>query len=496
MPLIVKDRVRENSVTSGTGTITLTGAVSSFQTFSSAIGNGNTTYYGITEQNTSNFEVGIGTVGAGTLTRDTVLESSNSGSLVNFGSAAKDVFCTYPAEKSVDIETPQTLTNKTISGASNTITNLPLTTGVTGVLPEANGGTGTTVGYNGFKNRIINGSMQIDQRNAGAGVTVNAEAYIFTLDRWSAFGQATDGVYTIQRSTTAPVGFVNSLLATVTTADASIGASQFYILRHGIEGLNVADLNWGTANASTVTLSFWVRSSLTGTFSGSLANASYNRAYPFTYTINSANTWEQKSITIAGDTTGTWATDNTAGINLYFDLGSGSSNKGTAGAWTGTGLIGVTGSVNLIGTSGATLNITGVQLEKGSTATSFDYRPYGTELALCQRYLPAYNATTSGVQFVATGGGFLSSSVAGFTVVFQVTPRTNVTGITVSSPSHFNFSDNVTGAECTVVNFSYTGLNCCYINATAGGAFSATYRAASLYSVNSSAQILFNGCEL
>jgi hypothetical protein len=288
---------------------------------------------------------------------------------------------------------------------------MPITlNGDTGITTPSYGGTDAAeylVPVTAFKNRIINGAMQVDQRNSGASVTVNAEAYIFTLDRWSAFGQATDGVYTIQRSTTAPVGFVNSLLATVTTADASIGASQFYILKHGIEGLNVADLNWGTANASTVTLSFWVRSSLTGTFSGSLANASYNRAYPFTYTINSANTWEQKSITIAGDTTGTWATDNTAGINLYFDLGSGSSNKGTAGAWTGTGLIGVTGSVNLIGTSGATLNITGVQLEKGSTATSFDYRPYGTELMLCQRYFqrtPAFFAiTTPGTETDVTG---------------------------------------------------------------------------------------------
>jgi hypothetical protein len=101
MALIIKDRVRENSVTSGTGTLTLTGAPQAFQTFSSVIGNGNTTYYTITETGTGNFEVGLGTVGAGTLTRDTVLESSNAGSLVNFGSAAKDVFCTYPAEKAI-----------------------------------------------------------------------------------------------------------------------------------------------------------------------------------------------------------------------------------------------------------------------------------------------------------------------------------------------------------------------------------------------------------
>jgi hypothetical protein len=246
-----------------------------------------------------------------------------------------------------------------------------------------------------LKNRIINGDMRIDQRNAGASVTINTAAYTFTMDRWGAYGQATDGVYTVQRSTTAPTGFVNSLLATVTTADASIGASQFYILRHPIEGYNIADLNWGTANAATVTLSFWVRSSLTGTFSGSLTNGGYTRSYPFSYTISVANTWEQKSITIAGDTTGTWTTDNTAGINVYIDLGSGSSNKGTAGAWTGSGLVGTTGSVNLIGTNGATFYITGVQLEVGTSATPFERRLYNQELANCQRYC----------QVLAGGGG-------------------------------------------------------------------------------------------
>lgn len=106
MPLIVKDRVREASVSSGTGTLTLTGAPTSFQTFSSAIGNGNTTYYAITEAGTGNFEVGLGTVGAGTLARNTVLESSNAGALVNFGTGAKDVFCTYPAEQSVYFNAP------------------------------------------------------------------------------------------------------------------------------------------------------------------------------------------------------------------------------------------------------------------------------------------------------------------------------------------------------------------------------------------------------
>jgi hypothetical protein len=274
----------------------------------------------------------------------------------------------------------------------------------------------------GFKNRIINGAMVIDQRNAGAAVTINSVAYTYGLDRWSGLGQATDGVFTIQRSTVAPAGFINSFLSTVTTADASIGASQFYILRHAIEGFNIADLGWGAAGAATVTLSFWVRSSLTGSFSGSLTNSAYNRAYPFSFTINAANTFEYKTITIAGDTSGTWLTDSGIGISVYFDLGSGSSNKGTANAWNAGGLTGVTGSVNLIATNGATFYITGVQLEKGSTATSFDYRPYGTELALCQRYYQRYSYVGIDGYAVGSGSGNALSSSFWWTVQMRAAP--------------------------------------------------------------------------
>ena len=238
----------------------------------------------------------------------------------------------------------------------------------------------------GMRNRIINGAMMIDQRNAGAAVTLNLTANIYTLDRWRCRGESVDGVFTVQRSTVAPGGFVNSLLATVTTADASLGAGQIYALQQLIEGYNVSDLGWGTANASPVTLSFWVRSSVTGTFSGSFRNSAANRSYPFTYTISSANTFEYKTITIDGDTTGTWLTDNSTGIFLTWSLGVGSTYQGSSGVWSAANYFSTTGATNLIATSGATFYITGVQLEKGSTATSFDYRPYGTELALCERY--------------------------------------------------------------------------------------------------------------
>ena len=163
----------------------------------------------------------------------------------------------------------------------------------------------TQAQYTGFKNRLINSAMVIDQRNAGASVTINTSTDAYTLDRFSCIGQTTDGVYTVARSSVAPAGFINSLLATVTTADSSIGASQFYDISQFIEGFNVADFGWGTASAATATLSFWVRSSVTGVFGGSFRNGSFNRSYPFTYTVSAANTWEYKTITVAGDTSGT-----------------------------------------------------------------------------------------------------------------------------------------------------------------------------------------------
>jgi len=239
----------------------------------------------------------------------------------------------------------------------------------------------------GMKNRIINGAMIIDQRNAGAAVTINNTANTYTIDRWNAVGALSDGVFTVDQDTTAPTGFTNSAKITVTTADASIGADQSYMFTQFIEGFNVADLGWGTASAKTITISFWVQSSVTGTFGGALNNSDNSRGYPFTYAISAANTWEYKTVTIAGDTSGTWLTNSSRGIALRFGFGIGSSRVATAGAWTGTSSIyGATGQTQLISTLNATWYITGVQLEVGSTATSFDYRPYGTELALCQRY--------------------------------------------------------------------------------------------------------------
>ena len=318
--------------------------------------------------------------------------------------------------------------------------------GTSGITSPTYNGTVTaeySVPVTAFKNRIINGAMLIDQRNNGASVTINSASNTYTLDRWIGYGQATDGVYTIQQSSTAPTGFSKSLLATVTTADSSVGATQIYTLRYKIEGLNLTDLNWGTANAATVTLSFWVRSSVTGTFGGSILNDGQSRSYPFSYTISSANTWEQKTITIAGDTSGTWLTTNGIGMDLFFSLGMGSTYSGTASTWSGTNYYSVTGSTNLISTLNATLYITGVQLEKGSTATSFDYRPYGTELALCQRYFYMHvNGAVNGNN-LAIGMGIYYSTVELDTIVqFPVTMRTTPTLYAASGTDYYVFYRN------------------------------------------------------
>jgi hypothetical protein len=243
---------------------------------------------------------------------------------------------------------------------------------------------GAAASPNVLKNRIINGAMTFDQRNAGASVTLTNTG-VYTVDRWQGV-EDTDGGMTAQQDSSAPAGFVNSLKCTTTTADGSLSATQYAVVLQKIEGTNISDLAWGTANARTVTLSFWVRSSLTGTFGGSLSNSANNRSYPFTYTISVADTWEQKSITIAGDTSGTWLTTTGVGINIHFGLGVGSTYSGTAGAWAGAQFLSATGATSVIGTLNATFYITGVQLEQNTSATPFERRLYGQELANCQRY--------------------------------------------------------------------------------------------------------------
>jgi hypothetical protein len=307
----------------------------------------------------------------------------------------------------------------------------------------------------GFKNRIINGGMVLDQRNAGASVTPTNGQYL--VDRFTtALTQASK--FTAQQSTTAPVGFTNSLKITSSSA-YSVISTDYFGIGQVIEGFNVADLGWGTANAKTVTLSFQVYSSLTGTFGGAIFNDSANRSYPFTYTISSANTWTTASVTIAGDTTGTWATNNTGGMKIYFNLGTGSTYSGTAGAWAGTFYLSATGATSVVGTNGATFYITGVQLEKGSTATSFDYRPYQTELALAQRYYAKFSSL-SGV-YVGFGSGVSTATTSAAIVVkYPVRMRSAPT----ISQSNSGLYDGGSIPAVTSIGTSYYGDESVFAN--------------------------------
>jgi len=285
-----------------------------------------------------------------------------------------------------------------------------------------------------FKNRIINGDMRIDQRNAGAsqawGSTTVAGNYAgYSVDRWAIqnySSTASTGVaFTTQQnagSVTPPAGFVNYIGATVTTAQASLSATTVSRVYQLIEGLNTADLGWGTANAKTVTLSFWVRSSLTGTFGGMLLNSAANRCYVFSYSIPTANTWTQISVTIAGDTTGTWLTTNGIGISVNFSLGANSASLGTAGSWGSTLFYGPTGQTNVISTSGATFYITGVQLEVGTSATGFEYVDYTTQLAMCQRYYEVIKTTLYSVYGMYAASSYFVTPQFKFSVTKRATP--------------------------------------------------------------------------
>ena len=235
----------------------------------------------------------------------------------------------------------------------------------------------------GRKNMVINGDMRISQRVGTTATTTGSGTFVLDRMRWE---NGNSGSTTAQQVTDAPPGFHNSMKITVTGTDTSIAAGEYSYFRHVIEGNNMNHLEWGSSNAKTVTLSFWAKSSITGDHGGSLWNDAFNRSFPFNYRINVANTWEYKSITVPGCTDGVWQTGTARGMNIGFVQLSGSTYTGPPGQWNSTGDIAPTSHVNLLATNGATLYITGIQLEVGKNATEFEHRSYGEELALCQRY--------------------------------------------------------------------------------------------------------------
>ena len=280
-----------------------------------------------------------------------------------------------------------------------------------------------------FRNRIINGDMRIDQRNAGASITLSTTTQ-YPVDRFASFKGTSGATVTAQQSSTAPTGFVNSIVYTVSTG-SSPAAGDINGFWQQIEGTNVSDLAWGSASALPITVSFWVRASVTGTYSFSLNNSAVDRFYVATYTVNSANTWEYKTIAIAGDTSGTWLRTTGVGIQIVWDLGYGSNFNGTAGSWGSSTIRRTSGSVQLVANTGATLYITGVQLETGSVATPFERRPFGTELMLCQRYYQTVRAC-------AQDNGAAASTKAytipvNFNVAMRAAPTITYTAITTSN---------------------------------------------------------------
>ena len=288
----------------------------------------------------------------------------------------------------------------------------------------------------GRRNLIINGAAEVNQRSTG---TVNNGETYGAVDRFAGFAAA-GGTFTLAQSTDSPDGYNNSILATVTSADSSIASSDFYGISQRIEGKNIYHLGFGSSAAKTITISFWVKSSVTGTFGGAIRNSAANRSFNFSYTVSSANTWEHKTYTIAGDTSGTWLTDTGIGLRVSWSLGDGSDRLQAAGSWGAGNFAGVTGQTNLISTGSATLQLTGVQLEVGTVATEFEHRSFGEELALCQRYYQRLDTNTN--QALAFGTRQTTNTVR-FSIPTPVTLRANPS-ITISGAVECQESDGTT----------------------------------------------------
>ena len=343
--------------------------------------------------------------------------------------------------------------------------------------------TGMPYGSSSFlRNRIINGNMAVDQRNAGASVTPTDQTY--SLDRWKCrLSQASK--YTVQQnagSVTPPSGYKNYLGVTVAAAaNVTIGAGDFFAVEQILEGYNISDLDFGLSTAKAFTISFWVRSSVTGTYGGALNNSAENRPYGFTYTISAANTWEQKSITITADTAGTWLSTNGIGLYVIFNLGTGSTyGSATNGSWaSGATQFTPTGCATPITTNSATFYITGVQLEPGSVATPFERPLYSKQLADCQRY---YRKTTGSTNTEPTLYAYgTSAQVVGSSWVFPVPMRTAPTATTTGTLSFGNASTPVITAEAN----SYA----LYVTCTSGTAITVSFNPNNSYQIGFSAEL-------
>ena len=362
----------------------------------------------------------------------------------------------------------------------------PAVAGTTTLELPATSSTLATQNALGVRNLIINGDMRIAQRGTSA-LTVNANSVFYPVDRFHAVGVASAGVFTAQQVSDSPDGGDKSLKFTVTTASASSGAYRFH---YNVEGNHVAHLGFGQSWAKTFTLSFWVKSSVTGTYSGSLRNSAHNRSYVYEYTIDTANTWERKTITVTADTTGTWLTDNGSGLKIIWGLSS--TAAGTAGSWQSANYFTSTNQTEWIATSGATFYISQVQLEVGDTATPFEHRPYDMELARCHRYYRRYssvgntNASTPmiGTGLAKTGGTAIYRMGWCLDIAMRTSPSINFSGMSCWAGSNVPSVSNSTNYSGT----DYVDLDCI----TSGLSIDSAGCVAKLYFPNTSGYVEVN----
>jgi len=323
-----------------------------------------------------------------------------------------------------------------------------------GNLAISNQGTGG-IAIDGIphRNLIINGDMRIQQRSDVS----NSTTAEYCLDRWRV--NLSDGSAIIQhdiaQDTTVPSStFTHSMKVTIDAGDASIAAGAVHLIQHRIEGLVSDQLRFGTSDAKTVTISFWIRSPVTGVHYVSLRNSAFDRSYPAPYTISSADTWEHHSVTIPGDTSGTWLTTNGVGIRLSWCFGAGSTYQGTASSWEGANDVAASDQVNAVASSADVIYLTGVQLEVGATATDFEHRDIASELARCQRYFYRQSGSTH----LATGVLVSTTNAYGH-MEFPVTMRATPTNAYAVDLADFQIQSPGVAAAPTVMAISYTSKN-------------------------------------
>ena len=310
----------------------------------------------------------------------------------------------------------------------------------------------------GRRNLIINGAMNVAQR--GTTHTLSANTSLYGIDRWRLTKVAMDQlVLGYDQSSEVPTGqgFEKSLLVNVDTAETALASDEYSYLRYAAEGQDLQQLSYGSSSAKSLTLSFWVRSSVTGDYGILAYNGGGDRGYTVKYTVNAANTWEKKTITISGDTSGSLSDDNTLGLGFYFNLGSGSGFYGNGTESWGqyfNNQLTVPTQVNLHATQNNKFYLTGVQLEVGSTATEFEHRSFGEELALCQRYFQYYENPP--IRGVATDTGSANRLAMVLPVVMRANPSLT---LQQTGSSHFRVYDGTVTATYSSFNALWLRTN-------------------------------------